>query len=96
MYRPQGAAESRPVVLYVHGGFRVLSKDSHWIMGLAFARAGYVVFNIGYRLAPRHPFPAALQDAAAALAWVHEHAARAGGDASRLVLAGVAGARRTS
>ncbi len=89
VYRPQGAAGPRPVVLYVHGGgFRVLSKDSHWIMGLAFARAGYVVFNIGYRLAPRHPFPAALQDAAAALAWVHEHAARYGGDASRLVLAG--------
>ena len=51
-------------MLYVHGGgFRILSKDTHWIMGLAFARRGFLVFNIGYRLAPKHPFPAAIADA---------------------------------
>src|SRR5215468_3738307 len=42
-----------PVVLYIHGGgFRILSKETHWMMGLAFARRGYLVFNINYRLAP--------------------------------------------
>ena len=58
-----------PVVLYVHGGgFRILSKDTHWMMGLAFARRGFLVFNINYRLAPRYPFPAAIDDACAAYA----------------------------
>lgn len=89
VYRPRSPGEGRPVVLYVHGGgFRILSKDSHWVMGLAFARAGYVVFNISYRLAPRDPFPAGLQDVATAYAWVLDHAHEYGGDASRLVLAG--------
>lgn len=91
VYRPAGTAPNArlPVVLYVHGGgFRILSKDTHWLMGLAFARRGYVVFNISYRLAPAHPFPAAVEDACTALGWVAEHAAGYGGDPSRLVLAG--------
>lgn len=87
-----------PVVLYVHGGgFRILSKDTHWLMGLMFARRGYLVFNINYRLAPHHPFPAALQDAAAAYTWVVRHAAEYGGDPERLVVAGEsAGANLTA
>ncbi len=86
--KPAGGAK-RPVVLYVHGGgFRILSKDSHWVMGLAYARRGYVVFVVNYRLAPTSPYPAALEDCADAYAWVVENAARFGGDASRLILAG--------
>jgi acetyl esterase len=87
-----------PVVLYVHGGgFRILSKDTHWLMGLIFARRGYLVFNINYRLAPQHPYPAALQDAAEAYAWVVRHAAEYGGDPRRLVVAGEsAGANLTT
>lgn len=79
----------RPAVVYVHGGgFRILSKETHWVMALAFARRGYTVFNVDYRLAPRHPFPAALEDLAAAWAWVVAHAAEYGADAQRLALAG--------
>lgn len=89
IYRPTRHPEPHPVVLYVHGGgFRMLSKDSHWIMGLAFARQGYLVCNVSYRLAPRHPFPAAVEDVCAAYEWVSEHVAAYGGDRSRLVLAG--------
>lgn len=91
IYRPRDAGSQGPlpVIVYVHGGgFRILSKDTHWIMGLAFARRGYLVFNISYRLAPEHRFPAAIEDACDALAWVVEHAARFGGDPSRLALAG--------
>ncbi len=91
VYRPSDTApgDRLPTVLYVHGGgFRILSKDTHWLMGLAFARQGYVVFNISYRLAPEHPFPAAIEDAGAALEWASEHAESYGGDASQLVLAG--------
>ena len=93
VYRPRGGANPRtglrPAVLYVHGGgFRILSKDTHWIMALAYARRGYVVFNVDYRLAPAHRFPAAVEDVCAAYAWVVANAALYGADASDLVLAG--------
>jgi acetyl esterase len=89
VYRPAGAAGKRPVVLYLHGGgFRFMSKDTHWLFGLAYARRGYLVFNVNYRLAPRHPYPAAIDDACAAYTWVARNAERLGGDLSRLVVAG--------
>jgi acetyl esterase len=78
-----------PVVVYVHGGaFRILSKDTHWVMGLGFARRGFVVFNVSYRLAPKHRYPAALEDVCRAFAWIVDNAASFGGDPSRIVLAG--------
>ncbi len=86
---PPGPTGPMPIVLYVHGGgFRILSKDTHWIMALAFARRGYLVFSINYRLAPSFPFPAAIEDCAAAYAWVKKHAHRYDGDLSRVVVAG--------
>ena len=88
VYRPTTPGP-HPVVLYIHGGgFTQLSKDTHWVMGLAFARRGYMVVNASYRLAPKHPFPAAIEDACAAYVWTAERAAALGGDIDRLVLAG--------
>ena len=89
VYRPTDREGPRPVVLYVHGGgFRILSKDTHWVMGLAFARRGFTVFNINYHLAPKHRYPTALEDAAAAYVWLAQNASAYGGDLGRLVLAG--------
>jgi acetyl esterase len=91
VYRPRVRREGEllPAVLYVHGGgFRILSKDSHWIMALQFSRHGYTVFNVNYRLGPLNRYPAALEDLAEAYAWVVENAARFGGDPSRLIVAG--------
>lgn len=94
VYRPretggEGQAALRPAVLYLHGGaFRFLSKDTHWLMGLLFARHGYVVFNANYRLAPAHRYPAALEDAVEAALWVRENAARFGADPDRLIVTG--------
>lgn len=89
VWRPRERATALPALLYVHGGgFRILSKDTHWVMALGFARRGYVVFNVDYRLAPRHPFPAALEDVSTAYAWVVDQAQAFGADPSRLVLAG--------
>jgi acetyl esterase len=89
VYRPTDREGPRPVVLYIHGGgFRILSKDTHWVMGLAFARRGFTVFNINYHLAPAHRYPTAFEDAAAAYAWVARNAAAYGGDLGTFVLAG--------
>ncbi len=89
VWRPVDRPGPLPVVIYIHGGaFRSLSKDTHWLMGLAFARKGYVVFNVNYRLAPRFKYPAAPADACRAYAWVAANAHRYGGDVDRLVLAG--------
>ena len=48
----------------------------------------FVVCSVEYRLAPEHPFPAAVADAAAALRWARSHARAHGGDSGRIVLAG--------
>lgn len=89
IYRPVHRPGPWPVVFYVHGGgFHLLSKDTHWLMGLTFARHGYLVVNISYRLAPQHPYPAALEDTCAAYRWLSTHVAALGGDPARVALAG--------
>ena len=89
VYRPAASRGPLPVLLYLHGGgFRILSKDTHWMFGYAFAKRGFLVFNANYRLAPRHPYPAAVEDATDALGWVLANADRWGGEPERLVLAG--------
>ena len=89
IYRPVERRGPLPVVVYFHGGaFRALSKDTHYLMGIAFARRGYVVVSANYRLAPRHRFPAAPEDACAAWLWAAEHAAEFGGDPRQVAVAG--------
>jgi len=90
IYRPRFAPRPLPVLLYIHGGaFVICSKETHRHVALLNAeRAGYLVFCINYRLAPNHPFPAAIEDACDAYRWVVENAARYGGDPQRIVVAG--------
>ena len=89
VYVPQRTRAPMPVVMYVHGGgFSMLSKDTHRVMALVFARRGYLVFNINYRLGPKNLHPVPLEDACDALIWVHENCARYGGDPNRIALAG--------
>lgn len=50
--------------------------------------AGLIIVSVDYRLAPEHPFPAALDDTLAAVHWAADHAREWGGDPSRLALGG--------
>ena len=90
IYRPAAASGPLPVLLYVHGGaFTLCSKETH--RGIAQANAegaGYLVFNINYRLAPGYRFPAAIADVCKAYCWVVANCARYGGDPQRIVVAG--------
>ncbi|MEE2786697.1 MAG: alpha/beta hydrolase [Myxococcota bacterium] len=89
VYRPKHVDRRHPVLLYIHGGgFRILSKDSHWMMAYLFAQRGFVVFTINYRLAPKHPYPEGLEDVCLAAEWIHENAERFGADNARWVVAG--------
>ena len=89
VYMPTRGQKPLPTLLYVHGGgFAMLSKDTHRVMALSYARRGYLVFIINYRLGPKHLFPAPLEDAAEALIWVRDNCAYFGGDPSRLAVAG--------
>jgi acetyl esterase len=88
VYVPEGVPRP-PALVYVHGGgFALLSKETHRVMALSFARQGYAVFLVNYRIAPRHQYPAPLEDVAEALGWVADHAREYGADPGRLVLAG--------
>jgi monoterpene epsilon-lactone hydrolase len=60
------------VVLYLHGGaYYRGSLHTHRDLCSRISRAaGVAVLNVGYRLAPEHPFPAALEDACAAYRWL--------------------------
>jgi acetyl esterase len=89
IYRPDNAEGPLPVLFYVHGGgFRILSKDSHWMFGCGFARMGFLVVSINYTLSGTAPFPKAVQDTFAAWQWTLDHIEEYGGDLSRVVVAG--------
>ena len=86
----EGRREPLPIVVYYHGGGWVLGGlGSHENVCRALANASNALFAIvDYRLAPEHPFPAAADDAYAALSWVSAHATETGGDPSRIAVCG--------
>ncbi|HNR88942.1 MAG TPA: alpha/beta hydrolase [Spirochaetota bacterium] len=92
LYRIDAAdpARPQPVLLFFHGGaYNIGSIDTHDYICRYLARhAGAVVISVGYRLAPEHPYPAALEDCYAALQWAYERAWTFNGDRTRIAIAG--------
>ena len=89
IYTAEGAGK-RPVIIYYHGGGWVVGNiETHDNVTRYLAKAsGGIVVSVDYGLAPENPFPAAVDDAYAALQWVSENAESLGGDASRITVAG--------
>jgi len=94
VYRPEAALDestpsARTLVHFHGGGWTLGTLDS--IDGpcreLA-TRADAVVVSVDYRLAPEHPFPVAVDEAATAVSWVARNAATFGGDPDRLGVSG--------
>jgi acetyl esterase len=93
VYQPAKQGKNRPAVVVVHGGGWT-AGDKSWFaqQGNRLAERGFVAFSINYRLAPRQPYPAAVEDVEAAVEWVRKHAKEYGVDAKRIgTLGGSAG-----
>ena len=100
LYAPDGLASGSPLLVFFHGGAWVTgSLNSHdQLCRYLAVHAGVRVLAIDYRLAPEHPFPAAVDDAVAAFDYARNHAAdlgvnpdavAAGGDSAGAGLAAV-------
>jgi acetyl esterase len=87
IYRPHGA---QGVIVWLHGGGFVmggLDVEHPWAARIADS-SRTVLVSVGYRLAPEHPFPAALDDAYAAVLWTAEHAIELGVDPQHIAVGG--------
>ena len=87
---PGHSSAAKPVVLFFHGGgFVVGDLDTHDGSSRQHAvGADAIVVSVDYRLAPEHPYPAAVEDAWAATLWVAAHGPEIGADTTRIAVAG--------
>jgi len=81
-YRARSAAQPGAVLLWLHGGGFIGGSvaDIDYACSRLAHLAGVIVVSLEYRLAPEHPYPAALHDTYDALRWLAEHGAALGGD----------------
>ena len=93
LYTPTGrvgSAEPAPLLVFLHGGGMVFGDlDTHDASCRLLAeRADVQVLAVDYRLAPEHPFPAAVEDCWAAFGWAAEHTEELGVDPERVAVGG--------
>ena len=89
LYRPQ-TPRADAALLWIHGGGLIIggaAQDDRFC-GSTARELGIVVLSVEYRLAPEHPYPAALDDCYAGWVWLQEHAAELGVDPARVVIGG--------
>jgi acetyl esterase len=89
-YDPMHGGDPGAAILFIHGGGCVLGDvGTHDILCRTLSHdTGAAVFSLDYRLAPEHPFPAAVEDSVAALAWLSREASALGLDPARLAIVG--------
>ena len=91
LYVPESAGETGPCTLFLHGGgYLIGDLETHDLLCRRLAaKSGVRVLALDYRLAPEHPFPAAVDDMLAAFDWLAGEGARTvGADPARLAVAG--------
>jgi len=94
IYAPEDGSDSRPIVVFVHGGGFVHGDKGgaeHWqnaAVGRVAAAAGFLGVVINYQLAPDNVWPSGAQDVAAVIDWLKSNVAEHGGDPARIVLMG--------
>jgi acetyl esterase len=90
LYTPSRPEGPLPMLVYLHGG--------GWVAGsvathdpfcrLLSGAAELIIASIEYRMAPEHPYPAAVDDTLTAVHWAAQHAGEWGGDVTRLAVGG--------
>jgi len=90
VYKPKSISAPTPALLWLHGGGYVMGKPEMDDLSCAeYVRAlGIVVVSVDYRCAPKHPFPAGLDDCYDALKWIVSHAEELHVDPKRIALGG--------
>ena len=90
IYTPTRAGSARPLIAYFHGGGFVFGdlRGGDWMCGAVADGLDAVVVSVDYRLAPKHPFPAGVDDCTTGLVWTVEHAAELGADPGRVGVMG--------
>ncbi len=89
VYRPRGASEPTPTLVYVHGGgWTNGSKEASALTFLPYLEMGWSVVNVSYRLADAAHAPAAVEDCRCALRWVYRNAGQFNFDLGRIVVTG--------
>jgi acetyl esterase len=91
VYEPaRRAADPTPAVLFLHGGGFVMGsvESEHAAAGVLSVALGVVVVSVDYRLAPEHPYPAALEDSYRAVRWLHDEAGPLRIDPARVAVVG--------
>lgn len=89
-YRPTKTSEPAPTIIYAHGGgfFSGSARLYDPVCARLATDLNCAVVSVDYRLAPEHPYPAALEDCFRALEWIADTGVQEGFDANRIVLAG--------
>lgn len=88
VWAPRGGGR-HPVVIFFYGGsWESGRRQDYGFAGRAFASQGFVTVVPDYRKSPEAVFPAFVEDAAQAVRWAHDNAARLGGDGDAIVLSG--------
>jgi acetyl esterase/lipase len=88
LYLPKGA-KNYPVFVFIHGGgWTKGSKAGFAKHGNTFASHGVGFVSVGYRLDPVPPFPANIEDVAAAFAWVHANLGKRGANVGQIYVSG--------
>ncbi|MEO8461406.1 MAG: alpha/beta hydrolase [Dokdonella sp.] len=91
IYRPQSATGDKPppiVVFFYGGSWKMGERGQYRFVGDKLAQNGMLAVLPDYRTYPQVKFPAFMEDAANAVAWICQHASEIGGDPSRIFIAG--------
>ncbi|MGS2718546.1 alpha/beta hydrolase [Eionea flava] len=90
IYTPKHSLEPLPVFIFYHGGGMVIGNIEGYdtLCRQLCMQSSCIVISVGYRLAPEHKFPAAIDDAYAAFLWVAQQASTFNGDKHRIAIGG--------
>lgn len=89
VYRPANGLKSKTAIVFLYGGsWKSGARQQYRFVGQTLASKGYLTVIPDYRLYPAVRFPKFVDDAAAAIAWVHREIERYGGNPDRIVIAG--------